>query len=113
MRQRSQAPTYRDPIAVLSWAKMQLPSQSRLRDEGAGPEQYGQLHRNPGGQTHRESHQQHQNFWSYATHILYNRPDVPKYHLPVYFKKLECWFEHRKENLFKRSIQVYFDCVLP
>lgn len=52
-------------------------------------------------------------FWSYAKHILYNYRGVSKYHFPMYLKEIEYRFNHRRENLFKRFIQVYFGYVSP
>jgi transposase len=50
-------------------------------------------------------------FWSYAKHILYNYRGVSKYHFPMYLKEIEYRFNHRKENLFRKFISVYFGCV--
>jgi transposase len=52
-------------------------------------------------------------FWSYAKHILYNYRGVSKYHFPMYLKEIEYRFNHRKENLFRNFIRVYFGYVSP
>ena len=50
-------------------------------------------------------------FWSFAKHILYNYRGVSKYHFPMYLKEVEYRFNHRKENLFKLFLMIYFGCV--
>ena len=50
-------------------------------------------------------------FWSYAKHILYNYRGVSKYHFPMYLKEVEYRFNHRRENLFKLFLMVYFGYV--
>ena len=50
-------------------------------------------------------------FWSFAKHILYNYRGVSKYHFPMYLKEVEYRFNHRKENLFKLFIHIYFGYV--
>ena len=50
-------------------------------------------------------------FWSYAKHILYNYRGVSKYHFPMYLKEVEYRFNHRKDNLFKRFLVIYFGYV--
>jgi transposase len=52
-------------------------------------------------------------FWSYAKHILYNYRGVSKYHFPMYLKEIEYRFNHRKENLFRSFLRVYFGYVSP
>jgi len=52
-------------------------------------------------------------FWSYAKHILYNYRGVSKYHFPMYLKEIEYRFNHRKDNLFRNFIRVYFGYVSP
>jgi len=52
-------------------------------------------------------------FWSYAKHILYNYRGVSKYHFPMYLKEIEYRFNHRKENLFRNFVRVYFGYVSP
>lgn len=52
-------------------------------------------------------------FWSYAKHILYNYRGVSKYHFPMYLKEIEYRFNHRKENVFKQFLQIYFGYVSP
>lgn len=47
-------------------------------------------------------------FWSYAKHILYNYRGVSKYHFPMYLKEIEYRFNHRKSNLFKQFLKLYF-----
>jgi transposase len=50
-------------------------------------------------------------FWSFAKHILRNYRGVSKYHFPMYLKEVEYRFDHRKENLFKRFLDIYFGYV--
>ena len=50
-------------------------------------------------------------FWSFAKHILYNYRGVSKYHFPMYLKEVEYRFNHRKDNLFKLFISIYFGYV--
>ncbi|MGE5446622.1 MAG: IS1595 family transposase [Ignavibacteriales bacterium] len=50
-------------------------------------------------------------YWSYAKHILYNYRGVSKYHFPMYLKEVEYRFNHRKENLFKLFLHIYFGYV--
>ena len=52
-------------------------------------------------------------FWSYAKHILYNYRGVSKYHFPMYLKEIEYRFNHRRENLFRNFVRVYFGYVSP
>jgi len=52
-------------------------------------------------------------FWSFAKHILYNYRGVSKYHFPMYLKEVEYRFNHRKDNLFKLFISIYFGYVSP
>lgn len=52
-------------------------------------------------------------FWSYAKHILYNYRGVSKYHFPMYLKEVEYRFNHRRDNLFKLFITIYFGYVSP
>ena len=52
-----------------------------------------------------------EDFWSYAKHILYNYRGVSKYHFPMYLKEVEYRFNHRKENLFKSFLNIYFGYV--
>ena len=52
-------------------------------------------------------------FWSFAKHILYNYRGVSKYHFPMYLKEVEYRFNHRKDNLFKLIISIYFGYVSP
>lgn len=52
-------------------------------------------------------------FWSYAKHVLYHYRGVSKYHFPMYLKEIEYRFNHRRENLFKRFLQIYFGYVSP
>jgi transposase len=52
-------------------------------------------------------------FWSYAKHILYHYRGVSKYHFPMYLKEIEYRFNHRKENLFKQFLKIYFSYVSP
>ena len=46
-------------------------------------------------------------------HILYNYRGVSKYHFPMYLKEVEYRFNHRKDNLFKLFISIYFGYVSP
>ena len=50
-------------------------------------------------------------FWSFAKHILCNYRGVSRYHFPMYLKEVECRYNHRKENLFKLFIHIYFSYV--
>jgi transposase len=52
-------------------------------------------------------------FWSYAKHILYNYRGVSRYHFPMYLKEIEYRYNHRKENVFKLFLQLYFGYVSP
>ena len=52
-------------------------------------------------------------FWSYAKHILYHYRGVSKYHFPMYLKEIEYRFNHRRENLFKQFLKIYFSYVSP
>ncbi len=52
-------------------------------------------------------------FWSFAKHILYNYRGVSKYHFPMYLKEVEYRFNHRRDNLFKLIIGIYFGYVSP
>ncbi len=52
-------------------------------------------------------------FWSYAKHILYNYRGVSKYHFPMYLKEIEYRFNHRREDLFKNFMKVYFGYISP
>jgi transposase len=38
---------------------------------------------------------------------------VSKYHFPMYLKEIEYRFNHRKENLFRSFLRVYFGYVSP
>ena len=52
-------------------------------------------------------------FWSFAKHILYNYRGVSKYHFPMYLKEVEYRFNHRRDNLFKLLVSIYFGYVSP
>lgn len=52
-------------------------------------------------------------FWSYAKHILYNYRGVSRYHFPMYLKEIEFRYNHRKENVFKLFLHLYFGYVSP
>jgi transposase len=52
-------------------------------------------------------------FWSYARHILYNFRGVSRYHFPMYLKEIKYCYNHRKENVLKLILQLYFGYVLP
>ena len=47
-------------------------------------------------------------FWSYTKHVLYNYRGISKYHFPMYLKEVEYRFNHRRDNLFKLFINIYF-----
>ena len=47
-------------------------------------------------------------FWSYAKHILYNYRGVSKYHFPMYLKEIEYRFNHRRDNIFRSFLTIYF-----
>jgi len=46
-------------------------------------------------------------------HILYNYRGVSRYHFPMYLKEIEYRYNHRKENVFKLFLQLYFGYVSP
>jgi transposase len=52
-------------------------------------------------------------FWSFAKHILYNYRGVSKYHFPMYLKEIEYRFNHRRDNLFKLFLRLYFGYETP
>jgi len=52
-------------------------------------------------------------FWSFAKHILYNYRGVSKYHFPMYLKEVEFRFNHRRDNLFKIFLRLYFGYETP
>jgi len=52
-------------------------------------------------------------FWSFAKHILYNYRGVSKYHFPMYLKEIEYRFNHRRDNLFKLFLRIYFGYETP
>lgn len=52
-------------------------------------------------------------FWSYAKHILYNYRGVSRYHFPMYLKEIEFRYNHRKDNVFKLFLNLYFGYVSP
>jgi transposase len=52
-------------------------------------------------------------FWSFAKHILYNYRGVSKYHFPMYLKEIEFRFNHRRDNLFKLFLRLYFGYETP
>jgi len=45
------------------------------------------------------------------TRRSYNYRGVSKYRFPMYLKKAEHCFNHRKENLFKQFMNIYFGYV--
>ncbi len=49
----------------------------------------------------------------YAKHNCYGYRGVSKYHFPMYSKEIEHCLNHRKENVFKRFLKIYFGCVSP
>jgi transposase len=50
-------------------------------------------------------------FWSYAKHGLYQYRGVSKTNFPLYLKEMEYRYNHRKENLLKSIIQLYFGYI--
>ena len=54
-----------------------------------------------------------EDFWSYAKHILRNYRGVSRHNFPMYLKEIEYRFNHRRENLFRSFIRVYFGYVFP
>jgi transposase len=50
-------------------------------------------------------------FWSFAKYGLYQYRGVSKSNFPLYLKEMEYRFNHRKENLLKNLIQIYFGYV--
>ena len=50
-------------------------------------------------------------FWSFAKHKLYNYPGVSKSNFVLYLKEMEWRYNHRKENLLKQLLAVYFGYV--
>lgn len=50
-------------------------------------------------------------FWSYAKHKLYNYRGVSKSNFPLYLKEMEYRFNHRKENILEKIINLYFGYV--
>ena len=50
-------------------------------------------------------------FWSYAKHKLYNYHGVSRANFALYLKEMEYRFNHRKEDLTKPIIQLYFGYV--
>ena len=42
-----------------------------------------------------------------------NYRGVSKHHFPMYLKEIEYRFNHRKENLFRSFVRVYFGYVSP
>jgi transposase len=52
-------------------------------------------------------------FWSYAKHVLYNYRGVSRYHFPMYLKEIEYRYNHRKDNVFKLFLNLYFGYVSP
>ena len=76
---------------------------------------WGKHHRLNHGKAFAYRGQNHINgiegFWSYAKHILYNYRGVSKYHFPMYLKEVEYRFNHRRDNLFKLFLNIYFGYV--
>ena len=54
-----------------------------------------------------------EDFWSYAKHILRNYRGVSRRNFPMYLKEIEYRFNHRKEDLFKNFLRIYFGQVSP
>ena len=50
-------------------------------------------------------------FWSFAKHKLYNYHGVSKSNFVLYLKEMEWRYNHRKENLLKQLLEVYFGYV--
>ncbi len=69
--------------------------------------------RAPGGRRTQNPINGIEDFWSYARHILRNYRGVSRHNFPMYLKEIEYRFNHRKENLFKNFLRVYFGYVSP
>lgn len=50
-------------------------------------------------------------FWSFAKHKLYNYHGVSKSNFVLYLKEMEWRFNHRRENMLKELIEIYFGYV--
>lgn len=50
-------------------------------------------------------------FWSFAKHKLYNYHGVSKSNFVLYLKEMEWRFNHRRENMLKELIKIYFGYV--
>ncbi len=50
-------------------------------------------------------------FWSFAKHKLYNYRGVSQSNFPLYLKEMEWRFNHRKENMLRILIDIYFGYV--
>lgn len=50
-------------------------------------------------------------FWSYTKHGLYQYRGVSRANFPLYLKEMEYRYNHRKQNLLKNFISVYFGYV--
>ena len=63
----------------------------------------------------REKYRSHINgiegFWSFAKHGLYQYRGVSRTNFPLYLKEMEYRFNHRKENLLKNLINLYFGYI--
>ena len=50
-------------------------------------------------------------FWSFAKHRLYQYHGVSRSNFHLYLKEMEYRFNHRRDNLLKNLISIYFGCV--
>lgn len=77
--------------------------------------QYGKHHRLNHSKVFARRGRNHINgiegFWSFAKHKLYNYHGVSKSNFVLYLKEMEWRFNHRKENLLKQLLAVYFGYV--
>lgn len=77
--------------------------------------QYGKHHRLNHGKAFAYRGGNHINgiegFWSFAKHKLYNYRGVSKANFVLYLKEMEWRFNHRKENMLKSIISIYFGYV--
>ena len=51
--------------------------------------------------------------WLPRSTWLYQYRGVSKYHFPLYLKEIEYRFNHRRENVFKQFLKIYFGSVSP
>jgi len=75
---------------------------------------YGKHHRINHGKTFKNKgkYKSHINgiegFWSFCKHKLYNYRGVSKSNFPLYLKEMEWRYNHRRENILKLLIDIYF-----